>query len=375
MIHTKTLTPSNPNEFSLLLVDDNAHSRELIALQLKRSGYAVTEATCGQEALSSLEEQSFDLILLDIMMPGMSGIEVLEQIRKTHSMLNLPIIMVTADDLEDSIVDALQKGANDYLIKPLNLAVTFARIKTQLALKDLANLKDEFVRFASHDLQKPLIVTMDIVETLQRECKIGDPISEDSLELVELIHKTGKNMQKVITGFLDTTDLNRETSKSKAKFTQINKAIEISLSNNSVYAKKKGIKLTSKLESDLPDIEVDEFQITQVVDNLIGNAVKFSPANTETVVSTYQKNGMVYTAISDGGPGLKEEDLKMLFNKNAKLSNLPTGGETSTGIGLIMSKQFIDSHHGRIGAQNNPNKGTTFWIGLPVPNHTVEEKQ
>jgi len=367
MNHATALDPSNVERFSLLIVDDNALNRELIALQLKRSGYAVTEATCGQEALSVLKEQSFDLILLDIMMPGMNGIEVLEVIRKDHSMLNLPIIMVTADDLEDSIVDALQKGANDYLIKPLNLSVTFARIKTQLALRNLANLKDEFVRFASHDLKKPLIVTMDIVETLQRECSIGTAINQDSLELIDLIHKTGENMQNVIEGFLSTSDYNTNRSTANTNLTQMNHIIEKSLRNNSVYAKKKGIKLVLKLEPGLPEIEANEFQITQVVDNLIGNAVKFSPANTETIVRTYMENGMACTAISDGGPGLKEEDFKILFSKNAKLSNLPTGGESSTGIGLPMSKQFIDLHHGKIGAKNNPTKGTTFWIGLPTP--------
>jgi len=368
MTQENALTPSYHEGYSLLLVDDNALSRELIALQLRRSGYAVTEATCGQEALDTVREQTFDLILLDIMMPGMNGVEVLENIRQDHSMLNLPIIMVTADDLEGSIVDALQKGANDYLIKPLNLSVTFARIKTQLALRDLANLKDEFVKFASHDLKKPLIVTMDIVETLQRECSVGTRINKDALELLDLIHKTGENMQNVIEGFLNTKDLHRDTSNTKTGFTQFNNAIKQSLSNNSVYAKKKHITLISCLAPELPDIEANEFQITQVVDNLIGNAVKFSPANTETVVRTFLQNGMVYAEICDGGPGLKEEDFKVLFCKNAKLSNRPTGGETSTGIGLPMSKQFIDLHHGKIGAQNNPKRGTTFWIGLPIAN-------
>ena len=138
MRQAAAINPTKSENISLLVVDDNDLNRELIALQLKRHGYLVSEANSGYKALELLQAKHFDLVLLDIMMPGMSGIEVLEHIRKEYSMLNLPVIMVTADDLENSIVDALKRGANDYLIKPLNLSVTFARIKTQLSLRNLA---------------------------------------------------------------------------------------------------------------------------------------------------------------------------------------------------------------------------------------------
>ena len=202
-------------KYHLLVVDDNDMNRDLMSLQLRKQGYTVTVAASGYEALELLEEhesqeheaQPFDLILLDIMMPGMNGLDMLLEVRKKHSMLNLPIIMVTADDLEESIIEALQRGANDYLVKPLNLQVAVARVRTQLTLKELDDLKDEFVRFASHDLKKPIIVAMDIVESLQQDCMPDKPVKQDTPEILQLLYKTCENMQNVIDGFLNTESL------------------------------------------------------------------------------------------------------------------------------------------------------------------------
>ncbi|MBI3775424.1 MAG: response regulator transcription factor [Gammaproteobacteria bacterium] len=155
-------------KFRLLLVDDDAMTRQFMSARLTRQGYDIAVAEDGYRALSLLEGEPFDLLLLDIMMPGMSGIDVLTQVRRKFSMLSLPVIMVTANDLEESMVEALEKGANDYLLKPISMPVTLARIKTQLSLRYLSALKDEFVRFASHDLKKPLMLLRDIARRKRR---------------------------------------------------------------------------------------------------------------------------------------------------------------------------------------------------------------
>ena len=353
-------------KYHLLVVDDNEMNRDLMAMQLRRQGFQVALAASGREALNAVESQGFDLILLDIMMPGMNGLEVLEVVRKKHSMLSLPIIMVTADDLEQSIVDALQRGANDYLVKPLNVSVTIARVKTQLTIKELDDLKGEFVRFASHDLKKPLIVAMDIVEALQQECIPGQTVNSNTPELLALLHKTGENMQNVIDGFLNTETMNSGGGEFNRKHAPLNSVVSKSVQNNTEYARKKGVTLKQELASDLPEVELDEFRIAQVMDNLIGNAMKFSPADTITTVRTHTDGEFVYAEVSDGGPGITEEDMRKLFQRHIRLSNRPTGGETSNGIGLSLSKQFVEQHHGMIGARNNPNRGATFWIKLPV---------
>jgi two-component system sensor histidine kinase/response regulator len=365
ILDTVAITKEN-SKYSLLLVDDNQMNRELMAVQLGRQGYKITMAEGGQQALDLLEKTEFDMILLDIIMPGINGLEVLTEVRNKHSLLNLPIIMVTADDGQERIVDAMQKGANDYLIKPLNLPVTVARIKTQLTLKDVSSLKDEFVRFASHDLKKPLIVSLDIIGELRKNCIEGEPISKDTLELFELLQKTGNNMQNVIEGFLDTENLDAGISDLNLNRVGINSIVTKSILANKGYANKKEVELIDELNTDLPEVEMDEFRISQVLDNLIGNAMKFSPPDTKTVVRTHSDNDYIYTEICDSGPGLTEKDLEILFSKKGILSNKPTGNESSTGIGLVISKQLIDQHRGKIGARNNPTKGATFWFGIPI---------
>jgi two-component system sensor histidine kinase/response regulator len=356
--------------YSLLVVDDNEMNRNLMSLQLTRRGYQTDTAESGIQALNMMEEKDYDLILLDIMMPGMSGLEVLEIIRKKHTLISLPVIMVTADDLQESIVDALQRGANDYLIKPLSMPVTIARIKSQLTSKDLATLKDEFVRFASHDLKKPLIVIEDVVDTLIQECKAGQSTPEDIQDLLQLIKKTGENMEQIISGFLDTKKLQSADLAPDYKPAQLNELVEKSIQANANYARKKGVRLEEELDPDLPTVAVDEFRITQVLDNLIGNAMKFSPSDTTTTVRTRSDSQYVYAEVCDGGPGLTEEDMQKLFHKHAALSNRPTGGETSTGVGLHLSKQFIELHQGQIGARNNTTHGATFWFGVPIKHNS-----
>ncbi len=120
---------------SLLVVDDNPENRDMLSRRLARRGYTVAVAEDGQQALTMIEAQHFDLVLLDIMMPGISGLEVLKILRQRYSVADLPVIMATAKDQSSEIVEALQVGANDYVTKPLDFPVVLARVQTQLSLK------------------------------------------------------------------------------------------------------------------------------------------------------------------------------------------------------------------------------------------------
>ena len=120
---------------SLLLVDDNEMNRDMLSRRLERRGFSVVLAKDGQQALDLIQAQRFDLVLLDVMMPGIDGLQVLKHVRATHSMKDLPIVMATAKDQSEDVVRALELGANDYVTKPLDFPVVLARIQTQLSLK------------------------------------------------------------------------------------------------------------------------------------------------------------------------------------------------------------------------------------------------
>lgn len=127
--------PASENEFHILVVDDNPHNVDMLCRRLQRRGYHVTPAEGGRQALDHLAAEPFDLVVLDIMMPEIDGFQVLETIRQTHSVSDLPVIMATAKDQSEDIVEAMSRGANDYVTKPVDFPVLVARIQTQLALK------------------------------------------------------------------------------------------------------------------------------------------------------------------------------------------------------------------------------------------------
>lgn len=354
------------NKTRLLVVDDLDVNRDVTSLLLKHHGYEVLQAESGREALEKVETEKIDLVLLDIRMPEMDGIEVLRRLRKTHSALNLPVIMVTAEDLTEVTVEALQAGANDYLTKPINVIDTVARIESQLNLAYMAAVKDDVVHFASHDLKKPLIVMMDIAQVMRDQLKPGQPVPDDSIELLDMLLKTGSNMQGVISGFLDQEVLRQDKEIRSFKPLDLNAIILRAIDSNIDYAERKGVMLSHKLTVDLPVVAANEFRLLQILDNLIGNAMKFCPRGSTVEVHTRIENNEVFAEVTDNGPGLADDDFPKLFSKHAKLSNQPTGGETSTGVGLALCKQLIKLDEGNIGAHNNPDGGATFWISLPA---------
>jgi CheY-like chemotaxis protein len=127
-----------PTAAELLVVEDDQPSRDLLRRRLQREGYGVVTAADGREALRELEQQTFAVVLLDIDMPGMTGLDVLTEIRRHHSLFDVPVIMVTASQDGDDVREALTRGANDYITKPVNFPVALTRIHTQLALKNAA---------------------------------------------------------------------------------------------------------------------------------------------------------------------------------------------------------------------------------------------
>jgi signal transduction histidine kinase len=348
----------------LLVVDDDELSRGLTALHFSRSGYGVAQAANGADALALLAARPFSLVLLDIDMPQMDGIAVLTQIRRMKSVLELPVIMVTANAHEGSVVNALSHGANDYLVKPVNMQVALARVRTQLSLGELARLKDEFVAFASHDLKKPLMLQEDMLSTLSGSVS-GPGTSAEVRELVELVRRTNTDMQAVVRGFLDSSLRGSTNAASMASELVPEQLIGAVVQANRDYAARKKVDLRIVAPQPLPTLRADGFRLRQVLENLVGNAIKFSPPDTLTEVRASADDDFVTIEVVDRGPGLTDEDRRRLFTKGARLSNKPTGGEESTGVGLALCKEILQQVGGEIGARNNPGAGATFWLRLP----------
>lgn len=356
----------NNDSSHLLVVDDNENNRDMLSRRLQRQGFEVDVAESGREALDKIETGRMELVLLDVMMPGMSGIEVLQEIRSAYSIEELPVIMATARSDSQDIIEALELKANDYVVKPIDFPVLLARVRTQLRLRHMAELKNDFLRIASHDLKGPIHAILSSASLLKSELPPGTPMTEELFEFLELIRNRTRQMWGIIEDFLDFQAFDDGEIQLHRSPTDLNELVSRVVSRNGNYASEKDIELEMDLAESVPKVNIDPGRIEQVIENFVNNAIKFSfPGSKTTVRTEAGDDGSVKFEVQDGGPGLKEEDMDKLFMKYARLSNKPTGGEVSTGLGLAICKRLVDLHGGEVGARNSEPVGATFWLTLP----------
>jgi signal transduction histidine kinase len=275
------------------------------------------------------------------------------------------VIVISGLDQSDEIVSALRNGANDYVTKPFDLAVIVARIRTQLALKRLKQINDRFLRAASHDLKKPLLLMLDVARQVKTECPPGAAMTDDTYSALGLLIQSGDFMQHIIDDLLELRAIRDGRLRLTLRPADLGALVRQVVVRNAAYAGHKGIALDMQFETGLPVIRADEFRITQVLENLVGNAIKFCPQGARVTVSTRRDGDGLRCEVADTGPGIPEAELERLFVEYANLSNRPTGGESSTGLGLSICQELVTLHNGEIGARNNPGGGATFWFHLP----------
>ena len=350
----------------LLLIDDSDAFREVLAIRLRRAGYIVVEAATGRQALDEAASGNTDLALLDMQLPDMSGLQVLQQLRRSRSMLDMPVIVVSGLDRPDDVVEALRSGANDYVTKPFDLTVALARIRTQLSVRQLKQANDRFLRVASHDLKKPLLLMLDVARQLRGDQPPGDTLSAEARASLDYLIESGQYMQQIVEDLLGLSALQQGRLRLLKVPTDLGALVRQALARNSVYAQRKGIELAMRCERDLPHVMADEFRLMQVLENLIGNALKFSPPGSRTHIAVQSRPDGVLCEVADTGPGIPQEDIDHLFAEFCTLSNRPTGNEKSTGLGLSICRELIHLHGGEIGARNNADSGATFWFRLPL---------
>lgn len=367
--------PDLPDRFTgrILVVDDDENNRDLMLRRLALEGHALEGAPGGRQALRMIEDGPYDLVLLDIMMPELNGIEVLKLLRETHAPTALPVIMATAKDESHDVADALKIGANDYVTKPLDMVVLLARIQTQLRLlwyqvesERLRRLREEFIQIASHDLKSPLSHVVGygnlILETEGDETEPNQEIVDFSRRIID----SAATMRKIIEDFLDFQALEEGQLQLELRMADLPALITRVVEANRPAAAEKSLTIELELDPRLPDVPLDPPRITQVLENLVGNAVKFCRKGDRINVAARLDDSEARVEISDTGPGLSDEDRKVAFHKYARLSTKPTGSEKSSGLGLAISRMMVVSHGGRIGVHRNESGGATFWFTLPL---------
>ena len=230
-------------------------------------------------------------------------------------------------------------------------------------LKELNELKNKFLGIASHDLRNPLYLIRSFSEILKDE-SIG-PVNSKQKDLLLKIFNASNFMRALLENLLDISKIESGKIELNKKVQDLNSVVRQQVELSQLLVDKKHIKLELKLE-ELPPISFDHDAIVQVIGNFIGNAIKFSPSDTKITVVTENQGADIRCSVCDEGPGISDEDQKLLFREFQTLSAKPTGGEKSTGLGLAISKKLIHLHSGQVGVESKLGKGSKFFFSLPL---------
>lgn len=357
----------------LLVVDDDAVNRTLLQ-RMFANEFSVVCAANGLEALEVLEQETVDIVLLDLMMPGMDGFEVLSRIRQTPALNDLPVIIISAKSDNSDVVHGLELGAHDYIAKPIHIDIVRARVQTQLMLKRLADehkktieelrlaqrMQDNFYRIVSHDLKGPL-TNLRMAHFLLQDILGDDAELRTILRNIEL---SLDEMHEMIRVFLDVMMLQPGRIQVELDCLDAGEVLRNVVSQYSLSAENKRIHLHVE-PTDLV-VLADNRLIHQMIGNLVSNAIKFSPADTTVTLWADSAGDWLRLYVADQGPGIPAGESDKLFEMFSRLSTRPTGAENSTGLGLWIVKQLTEAQNGRVGFESPPDGGSIFWVELPL---------
>ncbi len=390
------MTPAHPAR--ILVVDDTDFNREVMTRILERDGHVVETAEDGREALDKLQTGTYDMVLLDVMMPHVDGIQVIEAMHGDERLRRLPVVMLSALNEQESIVRCIQLGAQDYLPKPINQQLLKARIQACLEKKrrhDLeeqytlrvesisaqlqaaneqlrrANqLKTRFLATAAHDLKNPLGGLLLLADRLRMDAEAGTQgtaIPGQARRIGEVVQR----MLHIINSLLDTAV--QEIGEVTPNFEQANLGdlVHDVVKANEPYAASKEIRL--HYHETLGGAcwgRVDRLRLGQAIDNLVNNAIKYSPLGRNVWVEVAPRlaggEERARIEVRDEGPGLTAEDQAQAFGLFQRLSAQPTGGEYSTGLGLSIVKQMVELHGGGVAIDSHPGRGASFIVEIPL---------
>ncbi len=359
----------------ILIVDDEEHNRELLHDILAEKGNDVKLAVDGEKALKMITKNYLpDLILLDVMMPGLTGYEVCEALKKDNKTRAIPIIFVTALNSRDDMTKGLEVGGTDFLSKPIHSKEVLLRSRNAIFLKklfdkeknyakkleELQELNDELIHMIVHDMRNPLSGMMGYIDLLKSQIDEGN--NELHQKMVKVIMEQTMRLMEMVSSLLDINKYEKgemELNKSDVDI------IGLAKETTAIFqANEKKIKITLEGNIEEKILNIDKNLIKRVIENLLTNAIKFSDVNSELKIIIDEKDSNITIRIVDKGPGIPKEYREKIFKKFGQVNSRSNGQKYSTGLGLTFCKYAVESHDGKIGVYNNPDKGSTFWFTL-----------
>jgi signal transduction histidine kinase len=364
----------------LLLVEDDVGDRKIVGLALDRSSsvadFNVETAETLSEATEYLKTKDYDVVLLDLGLPDSRGIGTIQKVHRTNP--NVPIVVLTGLANEEVGLEAIEKGAEDYLIKgkPLERALiriiryAIERKKVNKKLKEAIEAKSQFMSMVSHELRVPLASIKESIAIVMDG--LAGKITNEQRNCLDIAKRNIDRLSRLIGDLLDFNKLEAGRMNFDMQDNDANDVAKEVYDTMLPLAKEKGINLVLELDGNLPMASFDRDKVTQVVSNLVNNALKFTKEGRITITTSKMEDA-IQVSVSDTGCGIKKEDLPRLFHEFEQLETVGVEKPRGTGLGLAISKEIITRHNGEIRAESEVGKGTTFFFTLPIQEREIKK--
>jgi signal transduction histidine kinase len=370
--------PVSAHPARVLIVDDERHNRELLEIMLAPEGLTLQSAGSGEEALALVARQSPDLILLDIMMPGMDGYEVVSQIKEGAATRNIPVIMITALDDRNARLRGLSAGAEEFLTKPVDRGELCVRVRNLLRRKraeealgqirdDQLRFKDEFLSHVSHELRSPLTAIKQFTSILLGGMA-GD-LNPEQREYQQIVLKNIHQLQAMIDDLLEVTRLEAGKLTLVPASTSVATAIMDTFDTLQGVARAKGVTLAYEVRPDLPSAFADQTRLRQILIILLDNAIKFTPPGGAVRIHAQvlpNDPHFLLLEVSDTGCGISPAMAERIFERLYQASTPADASRKGLGLGLYICKELVRRQGGEISVRAQSHPGATIAFTVPV---------
>lgn len=353
----------------VLVVDDQPSTRELVCAILRQGGYLIREAGGGQEAIDAVAESPPDLVLLDMLMPGIDGFAVTAALRENPATADLPVIFLTAATERQYLVRAFECGAVDFVAKPFVSEELLARVRTHLELKftrdhlkRIAREREDLASLVAHDLKNPLSTIRFSTQLLERQP--GD--AERTARLAGTIRTSIDNALAFIQDYLERRADDEVMRHLRTERVALDAAVLESAARFEPALHAKELRLA--LDGVEPvEVQGDPAAVAHVIDNLLSNAIKFSAAGSPIEIACGPGSpGTGRCLVLDRGEGIDPEEQRKLFRRFVRLKAQPTEGDAAHGLGLALAKRDVARMGGELWYEHRAGGGSVFAFELPL---------
>jgi signal transduction histidine kinase len=366
-------------ETTVLVVDDEESVALTIQAILRLDGHDVTAVTTGADALRLLNERQFDVVLTDLRLGDVDGIDILREVQRTSP--DTAAIMLTGYASLESAISALRSGAYDYLMKPsdveelratINRAIERRELRRRLVeLEEVDRLKTQFLSMASHELRTPLTAVSGFIQVARRRlARAAEREGVDwkdearrAAETLELAQRQSRRLGRLVDELLDVSRL--QLGRVELHNTDIDVIASVRETVERTKLQDPTRPFALKEEAGSATVLGDRDRMDQVFENLISNAMKYSPADSPVTVSVAVEGDEVHVAVSDRGIGIAADELESIFNLFYRSPDPRAGHVSGLGLGLFISREIVKRHGGTLSAESG-GAGSTFHVRLPV---------